>query len=158
MPVHFLHHRQTVYAPPATVWEFFSSPRNLAKITPRELDFRVLSNPPARIHPGLMVLFQVRPLLHLPMTWLTEITHVEEGRYFVDEQRSGPYRIWHHEHRYEANPDGTVEMTDLVTYQLPLGWLSEPLHALIVKRQLDRIFRFRTEAVTALFPPPQTPV
>ena len=125
MPIHTIKCSQIIHAPLERAWAFFADPRNLARITPPALGFRILSDLPPRIHPGMMIRYQVRPLLRLPMTWLTEITHVREERYFVDEQRSGPYRIWHHEHYFSDIGGGRVEMTDLVTYQLPLGWLSE---------------------------------
>lgn len=153
MPIHTLHRRQIMPVSLDAAWDFFSDPRNLERITPPELSFQVLTpDLPSRIHSGLMIMYRVCPLFGIPMTWLTEITHVEDGKYFVDEQRVGPYRIWHHEHWFRATDDGQVEMEDRITYQLPFGWLSEPVHLLIVKQQLDRIFDFRTSAVEQLFP------
>ncbi len=153
MPVHTLERTQIIPAPLAVAWEFFSSPRNLERITPRELDFRILSELPAQMYAGMMIRYRVRPLLGLPLTWVTEITHVEPQRMFVDEQRVGPYRMWHHEHHFRELDGGRVEMLDRITYQLPLGWLSEPVHAWIVRRQLAAIFDHRHVAVERLFPP-----
>ena len=152
MPVHTLERSQIVTATLPVVWEFFSSPRNLERITPKALDFHILSELPARMYAGMMIRYRVRPLLGIPMIWVTEITHIEEGRLFVDEQRVGPYRMWHHEHHFRELDGGRIEMLDRITYQLPLGWLTEPVHALVVRRQLATIFDFRTEAVNRLFP------
>ncbi len=103
------------------------------------------------MHPGLMIEYRVRPLLGIPLTWLTEITHVDEPHSFVDEQRIGPYRIWHHEHSFTDAGDGTVTMRDKVTYVLPFGPLGDLVHPFLVEPQLRRIFDFRKEAVQNLF-------
>lgn len=149
--IHFLESRQKIPAPLHRVWEFFTDPRNLAQITPADLDFQVLSTVPERIHPGLMISYQVRPLFGIPVRWLTEITHVEPGARFVDEQRVGPYRIWHHEHHFQSLPDGSVEMMDRVTYVLPFGWLGNLAHPFLVKPTLEKIFEFRRESVERIF-------
>ena len=99
----------------------------------------------------MMIEYRVRPLFGIPATWLTEITHVEPGKFFVDEQRIGPYRMWHHEHHFTALGDGKVEVRDRVTYVLPLGWLGELAHPFLVKPQLERIFAYREKAVGELF-------
>lgn len=154
MPVHTLHRSQTISCTLPEAWDFFSNPRNLARITPPSLDFHILTpDLPERVHTGMMIQYRVRPLAGIPMTWLTEIAHVSEGRYFVDEQRVGPYAIWHHEHWFRQVSEGRVEIEDRVTYRLPFGWLSEPIHALIVRRQLAAIFAYRNVAVGELFVP-----
>ena len=94
----------------------------------------------------------MRLLLGIPATWVTEITHVEEGKRFVDEQRVGPYRMWHHEHEFRDAGGGKVELRDLVTYQLQFSWLAEPMHGVLVQPRLDEIFAFRTQAVDKIFP------
>jgi ligand-binding SRPBCC domain-containing protein len=152
MPIHTLEQSQTVPASLQACWDFFSDPRNLARITPPELGFEVTSPLPSRMHPGLMIQYRVRPLFGIPLTWLTEITHVDEPHSFVDEQRIGPYRIWHHEHRFTDAGNGTVTMHDKVTYVLPFGPIGNLIHPLIVQPQLRRIFTFRTQAVQRLFP------
>lgn len=154
MPVHTLECTQVFPASLAEAWDFFSSPRNLERITPKALDFQILSDLPPRMYAGMMIRYRVRPLLGIPLTWVTEITHIEEGVRFVDEQRVGPYRMWHHEHHFRELEGGKIEMLDRVTYQLAGGWLSEPVHGLVVRRQLAEIFAFRTEAVKRLFPEP----
>lgn len=152
MAIHTLHCRQSIPVGRDEAWQFFSNPRNLARITPRSLDFQIVTpDLPAAIHSGMMIQYRVRPLLGIPMKWLTEITHVEEGRYFVDEQRVGPYAIWHHEHHFHDMGPGQTDIEDRVTYRLPFGWLSEPVHALVVKRQLQEIFSFRRVAVDEIF-------
>jgi ligand-binding SRPBCC domain-containing protein len=132
-------------------WDFISSPENLKEITPDYMGF-VISTPglPGKIYPGLMISYKVRPLLGIPMTWLTEITHVVEPYYFVDEQRKGPYALWHHEHRL-APTDKGVLMTDLVTYRLPAGPLGTLAHSLFVRKQLKGIFHYREQALDRRF-------
>ncbi|MBL9114680.1 MAG: SRPBCC family protein [Verrucomicrobiaceae bacterium] len=133
-------------------WAFFSNPANLSKITPTELDFQIVTpDLPARIHAGMMIEYRVRPLFGLPMTWLTEITHVRDGEYFVDEQRVGPYAIWHHEHLFEDLGGGRIRASDRVSYRLPFQPLSELTHGILVKPQLDQIFRFRETAIRKYF-------
>lgn len=131
-------------------WDFFSNPNNLQKITPEYMRFQVLTEVPNLMYPGLMIAYKVRPVLGIPLNWLTEITHVEHHRFFVDEQRVGPYAIWHHEHHF-VPVDGGVEMTDIVTYHLPFGILGKLAHALFVRKQLEGIFTHRFKAVEELF-------
>jgi ligand-binding SRPBCC domain-containing protein len=151
--IHTLEQTQAVTASLAACWDFFSDPRNLARITPPELGFEVTSPLPPRMHAGLMIQYRVRPLFGIPLTWLTEITQVDEPHFFVDEQRIGPYRIWHHEHRFTDAGEGAVTMHDKVTYALPFGPFGEMAHPLLVAPRLRRIFDFRNEAVRKLFPP-----
>jgi len=115
------------------------------------MGFIVKSDLPPRIHAGMMIEYRVSPLLGIPMTWLTEITQVRDGLYFVDEQRVGPYAIWHHEHHFRDLGDGRIEMQDKVTYTLPLSPFSEVVHPFLVKPQLDKIFAFREKRVNELF-------
>jgi ligand-binding SRPBCC domain-containing protein len=151
MSVHTLTTTQIFPATLQQAWSFFSSPRNLEKITPPHLGFIIRSELPETMYPGLMITYTVHPLLNLPMTWVTEITHVDEGRFFVDEQRIGPYRLWHHEHHFRDLGDGRIEMRDVITYALWGGPLSAPVHSLLVKPQLKSIFAFREEAVRKMF-------
>ena len=135
----------------AQAWEFFSSPHNLAKITPKDLGFEVLGAVPERMYEGLFINYHVSPLFGIQMKWTTEITHVKDQQYFVDEQRIGPYRIWHHEHFFEATENG-VRMIDRVHYALPFGILGRLVHPWLVKPRLEEIFNFRFKAAEALFP------
>lgn len=132
-------------------WDFFSSPANLQKITPSQLGFRIISQHHGeKMYPGQVIEYKVHPLLGIPLYWMTEITHVEEEKFFVDEQRFGPYTMWHHQHHFKAI-EGGVEMTDIVHYKLPLWFLGDIAHALFVKKQLNDIFSYRFKKVEELF-------
>lgn len=132
-------------------WEFFSSPLNLKRITPPYMGFDLLGGLPDKMYEGQIIQYHVSPLLRIKMKWVTEITHIREKEFFVDEQRVGPYTMWHHEHHFKALPNG-VEMTDIVSYKLPLGWLGNLFHPIVVKPQLNDIFDYRTEAIQIIFP------
>jgi ligand-binding SRPBCC domain-containing protein len=152
MSIHTLEASLILRTTAAQAWDFFSSPHNLSKITPTELGFEIVTpNLPQRIHAGMMIQYRVRPLLGIPMTWLTEITHVKEGSYFVDEQRVGPYAIWHHEHHFDDLGDGRLRVSDRVTYRLPFAPLGDLVHPLLVEPQLERIFSYRKVAIGKYF-------
>jgi ligand-binding SRPBCC domain-containing protein len=144
--------KQTQFLPVdiKTAWNFFSTPENLNDITPPELRFQILTKLPPKAYTGLMIAYKVQVFKGVVVDWLTEITHVDEHHFFVDEQRKGPYRIWHHEHHF-VEVAGGVEMTDIVHYMLPFGWFGNLFHGLIVKPKLDKIFSYRVDAVNALF-------
>jgi ligand-binding SRPBCC domain-containing protein len=152
MAIHTFKKSLAIAASVEECWAFFSDPQNLARITPPWLAFKILSQSlPAEIYPGLIIRYQVRPLLDIPREWLTEITHVDKPRRFVDEQRHGPYRLWHHEHSFVPFHGNRVLVGDLVTYILPFGWLGNLAHPLFVRRQLNRIFDYRAKAVKEIF-------
>lgn len=133
----------------ASAWHFFSDPRNLPAITPPDLGFEITSDLPERMYAGMVVTYRVTALAGIRVNWVTEITHVQEPTFFVDEQRFGPYRFWHHQHHFKAVEGGT-EMTDLVSYLLPyppVGQLVAPL----VRRRLDYIFDYRRQALATIF-------
>ncbi|MCS6819670.1 MAG: SRPBCC family protein [Chitinophagales bacterium] len=132
-------------------WSFFSSPENLKDITPPYLNFKILSKSGSDImYAGQIITYHVRPLLNIPLFWMTEITHVEHGKFFVDEQRFGPYAFWHHQHHFKPVEEG-VEMTDIVHYKLPLGILGKIAHFLFVKKQLNEIFDYRFHVLEKKF-------
>ena len=132
-------------------WEFFSSPKNLQKITPKKLGFKIISQHHGdKMYPGQIIEYKVSPILNIPLYWMTEITHVEEKKYFVDEQRFGPYRLWHHQHHFKE-VEGGIEMTDIVHYKLPLGILGDIANTLFVRKQLKGIFDYRYEIVEQLW-------
>lgn len=134
-----------------TAWAFFSDPRNLRRITPPSLDLRLLAGfETGTMYPGMILVFRVRPFLGIPITWVTEITHVEEPRLFVDEQRFGPYRFWHHKHLFRPVPGG-VEMEDLVDYVLPAVPFSGVASRFLVGPRLAEIFDFRRRVLEELF-------
>ncbi len=133
-------------------WDFFSSPANLAKITPTYMGFEVTSTfqNSQKMYPGQIITYKVSPLLGLKMNWMTEITHVAENSFFVDEQRFGPYALWHHQHHFKEI-EGGIEMTDIIDYVLPLGILGVFANYLFVKKQLNQIFEHRFKVVEQLF-------
>ncbi|HCF64347.1 MAG TPA: hypothetical protein DEU93_09475 [Chitinophagaceae bacterium] len=142
---------QKIPATMAEVWDFMSSPMNLKDITPAYMNFTVTNNSgKGKMYPGMIITYKVSPLLGIPLNWMTEITHVREMEYFVDEQRSGPYNIWHHQHKIESI-EGGVLMTDIVTYAPPLGILGAIANCLFIRRQLESIFEFRRQAVDKKF-------
>jgi len=152
MSVHTLKRIQRLPIPLETAWEFFSSPANLKTITPSYMGFHIKSDPDTinKMYPGQIIAYTVSPLLGIPLFWMTEITHVQEGEFFVDEQRVGPYALWHHQHHFRTIPGG-VEMTDLVHYRLPLGVLGRLAHSLFVRSQLNTIFDYRFRVLEERF-------
>ena len=142
--------KQFVKTDMATCWDFFSDPKNLSKITPQSMGFIVRTELPDKMYEGLMIEYTVSPMLGIPMNWITEIKTVKNHSFFVDEQRKGPYRIWHHEHHFKE-VDGGVEMTDIVSYELPLGFLGRLMHPILVKNKLKEIFDYRRQKVDELF-------
>lgn len=131
-------------------WDFFSSPKNLKEITPDYMGFDVLVDTPETMYEGLMIEYKVKPLLGISMRWITEIKYVHDKQFFVDEQRKGPYKIWHHEHHFKA-VEGGVEMTDIVSYEIPFGFLGRLMHPILVKKKLEEIFDYRFKKVDELF-------
>ena len=139
---------------PATldaVWDFVSSPANLKEITPPYMGFEVTGNSGnGKMYAGMIITYIVKPVLGIPMQWMTEISQVKDKEYFVDEQRMGPYKLWHHQHKIEAI-EGGVLMTDVVTYIPPFGFIGAIANSLFIKRQLQTIFEYRTKAVNEKF-------
>lgn len=135
-----------------TAWDFISSPKNLATITPSYMGF-VIKSPPEdieKMYAGQIIEYDVTPLLGIKMRWVTEITYVEPGHYFVDIQRFGPYALWHHKHFLKEVPGG-VEVTDLIHYKPPFGLLGRLAHALFIKKQLKTVFDYRHQKLETLF-------
>lgn len=150
MPIYSLERTQVLPITQEQAWEFFSSPYNLPKITPPSMNFRILNNPESPAYAGQIILYKVSPFGGINTHWLTEITHVREGEFFVDEQRSGPYVLWHHQHIFRA-VSGGVEMRDIVHYQLPFGWLGAIVHKLLVRKKLESIFSYRYRVLEEMF-------
>ncbi len=133
------------------VWDFISSPRNLKKITPDYMGFDILDNElPAKMYPGMVISYHVKPVLGIKTLWVTEITHVKDHHFFMDEQRIGPYKLWHHQHILEEK-DGGVLMKDIVSYAPPLGVLGNIANTLFIKGKLKEIFDYRIVAVEKEF-------
>jgi ligand-binding SRPBCC domain-containing protein len=133
------------------VWDFISSPKNLTKITPGYMGFEVTTkNLPDKMYPGMIISYKVSPLFGIKMTWVTEISQVKVIEYFVDEQRIGPYKLWHHQHHITAI-EGGVFMTDIVNYSPPLGFFGGLANALFIRNQLKGIFDFRRIKIEEIF-------
>ena len=138
---------QKIPASMEEVWDFISSPKNLKEITPDYMGFDILSDDLAeKMYPGMIIGYKVSPLLGIKTTWVTEITHVRDMEYFVDEQRVGPYTMWHHQHFIEPI-EGGVLMRDIVTYRPPFGFLGALMNSLVIRKKLNEIFAYRTIAV-----------
>ena len=151
MPFYQFEQTQNIPAKIAEVWNFISSPLNLSLITPDYLGFKVTSKTgDSKMYPGMIITYKVSPLWGIKLNWLTEITQVKENEYFVDEQRVGPYKLWHHQHKIQL-VEGGVLMTDIVTYQPPFGFLGAISNSLIIKKKLKEIFDYRTTAIEKHF-------
>lgn len=131
-------------------WEFLSNPKNLSCITPNYMKFKITDCDFKPVYQGQIIQYTVRPLLNIPLKWVTEITHVVNENYFVDEQRFGPYSLWHHKH-FIREIDGGIEMEDIIHYKIPLGFLGEFLNFLFIKNQLKEIFEFRKKKLIEIF-------
>lgn len=132
-------------------WAFFSTPINLKKITPEYMGFNILTDlGDGKMYPGQIIHYIVTPVLGIPMRWTTEITHVIDRKYFVDEQRFGPYSFWHHQHWFRE-VDGGVEMTDIVNYGIPLGFLGQIANTIFVQSKLQEIFEYREKVTNEMF-------
>ena len=134
-----------------TIWDFASSPKNLKEITPDYMLFDITSkNLPEKMYPGMIISYKVSPLFNIKMNWVTEITHVKDYHFFVDEQRLGPYKMWHHQHHFEKKDNGIL-MTDIVTYIPPFGFLGNIANSLFIKKQLNNIFDHRYKIMDKKF-------
>ena len=145
-----LESQQFVPRPRGEVFAFFADARNLERLTPAFLNFRILSSLPIEMRSGALIDYQIR-LGGIPMRWKTRIESFEAPVRFVDAQLSGPYRCWHHVHEFRVSPGGT-QVIDRVTYSLPFGFLGALAHRLLVRRTLVRIFEYRQQRLTELFP------
>ncbi len=150
MKIYRLASKQNLPISKKEAWEFLSSPKNLKTITPEYMGFNILSGADRPMFAGQIIQYIVTPLLGIKTKWVTEITHVVEGEYFVDEQRFGPYALWHHKHFIKEIPGG-VEMEDIIDYKVPMGILGQLVHPFIVKPKLDEIFEFRRKKLIERF-------
>ncbi|MEO6488654.1 MAG: SRPBCC family protein [Ferruginibacter sp.] len=132
-------------------WDFFSNVQNLQAITPSGLNFKIISlHHGNTLYAGQIIEYTIQPLLNIPLYWMTEITHVNGKTYFIDEQRFGPYDLWHHQHHFKEL-NGFVEMTDIIHYKLPFWFLGDIAHTLFVRKQLNEIFDFRFKKIEKIF-------
>lgn len=147
------HLRRTQHLPISLkdAWDFFSSPQNLSKITPTRMNFKIVSiSGGEKMFPGQIIRYKINVLPWLRLNWVTEITQVHEPEYFIDEQRVGPYALWHHRHHFKEVPTG-VEMTDELNYAMPLGIVGRLVHALVVEREVNDIFNHRFAVLENFF-------
>lgn len=150
MKIYRFHKKQNLPITKAQAWDFLSDPKNLKTITPEYMGFNILSGADRPMFAGQIIQYIVTPILGIKTKWVTEITHVKEGEYFVDEQRFGPYALWHHKHFIKAI-DGGVEMEDIIDYKIPMGILGQLMHPILVKPKLEEIFNYRTVKLEKLF-------
>ena len=150
MKIYTLHKKQKLPISLEKAWEFLSSPKNLKTITPDYMSFNILSGAEKPMFAGQIIQYIVTPILGIKTKWVTEITHVKEGEYFVDEQRFGPYALWHHKH-FIKEIDGGIEMEDIIDYKVPMGILGQIVHPILVKPKLEEIFAYRQKKLIALF-------
>ncbi|MXN90025.1 cell division inhibitor [Flavobacterium sp. Sd200] len=148
--IYTLHRLQKLPVSIHEAWDFIGNPKNLATITPKSMGFKTLSGDDRKMFAGQVIVYTITPLFGIKMQWVTEITHVANNHFFVDEQRFGPYAFWHHKHFLKEIPGG-VEMEDIVHYKLPFGFLGRLVHPFLVKSKLEDIFAFRQQKLTELF-------
>jgi len=150
MPAYHLRYTQILPISIDEAWHFFSNPGNLCRITPQWLCFDIRYQDSDEMYPGMIIEYIIKAVAGIPMHWVTEITHVNKPVYFVDEQRLGPYRMWHHQHLFKQTRQGT-EMTDLVHYSIYLDFLTRPVHHFMIRPRLEKIFSFRKETLEKIF-------
>ena len=129
--------KQTIPISIEEAWNFFSNPSNLPKITPSWLNLKVTSELPNKMYEGMIITYKVYPFAGIPSNWVTEITQMKEKIFFIDEQRFGPYKFWHHQHHFKETSSG-VEMTDIVNYALPFDPFSRPLNSILVGKKVRK--------------------
>ncbi len=152
MAFYQFHREQILNASVDEIWDFISSPQNLKKITPEYMGFDIRSkNLPNKIYEGMIIRYMVKPVFGIKTNWVTEITHVKDKFYFVDEQRVGPYSMWHHQHIIKQQGD-KVLMSDIVSYQPPFGFLGSMANKLVIQKKLNEIFDYRTTVLEKIFP------
>jgi ligand-binding SRPBCC domain-containing protein len=150
MKIYRLHKTQNLPITVETAWSFLSDPKNLKTITPDYMGFNIVSGADRPMFAGQIIQYIITPVLGIKTKWVTEITHVIDKRYFVDEQRFGPYALWHHKH-FIKEIDGGIEMEDIIDYKVPFGLLGQMFHPILVKPKLEGIFSYRTKKLEELF-------
>lgn len=148
-----LYSKRTIQKLPISLeeaWEFIANPKNLEVITPKSMGFKTISGDEKEMFAGQIIHYYITPLFGIKLQWVTEITHVQDRKFFVDEQRFGPYAFWHHKH-FLKEIDGGVEMEDIVHYKVPMGILGQLVHPFLVKPKLEEIFAFRQKKLIELF-------
>ena len=150
MKIYNLQSKQKLPITVNKAWDFLSSPINLKTITPEYMGFNILSGADRKMYPGQIIQYIVTPLFGIKTKWVTEITHVQENKYFVDEQRFGPYALWHHKH-FIRPIKGGVEMEDIIDYKIPFGLIGQLVHLILIKPKLKEIFDYRHDKLIEIF-------
>lgn len=147
MPFYQFYREQEINSTLDEIWDFISSPKNLKEITPDYMGFDITSkNLPEKMYPGMIISYKVKPLLGIKTTWVTEITQVKDKEFFIDEQRVGPYALWHHQHFIEEIDQGVL-MKDIISYRPPMGPLGAIANNIFIKKKLNEIFEYRKMAI-----------
>ncbi|WP_299108066.1 SRPBCC family protein [uncultured Tenacibaculum sp.] len=149
--IYTLSTQQVLEVPLKQAWGFFSSPENLQKITPSHMGFQITSDVESKAYAGQIITYKVGILPGIKSSWVTEITQVKEQDFFIDEQRFGPYSMWHHEHWFEELSNGNTLMKDKISYKIPFGFLGHLAQSIFIKKQLKGIFEHRYETLEKLF-------
>jgi len=150
MKIYTFHRKQKLPITLDAAWEFLSNPKNLSTLTPKEMNFTIISNVDRPMYAGQVIQYRVTPVAGIKAKWISEITHYVEGKYFVDLQLYGPYAFWHHKH-FIHEIDGGVEMEDIIDYKVPFGILGRLVHPFLVKPKLEEIFAYRQKKLIELF-------
>ena len=146
-----LYAKQTVNKEINLLWDFFKKPSNLNKLTPEDVHFKIKSGKSDDFYQGKIISYKIQILKIFTLNWVSEITQVKEGSYFIDNQISGPYKLWHHEHHFKSHDNGTTDIIDKVTYKIPFYILGKFMHKIFIKRKLLNIFMFRQKQINNLF-------
>jgi len=155
MKVHQLEVNQQLPISLKEAWNFFSTPKNLDLITPEDMSFKIISGAYSKAYAGQLITYKIKPMMNIPMTWVTEITHCIEGEYFIDEQRFGPYKFWHHQHHFQETKEGVL-MKDILHYALPFGFIGELMGHIMIHKKVRRIFSYREKKLQQIFEPKMT--
>jgi ligand-binding SRPBCC domain-containing protein len=150
MKIYTLHKKQNLTITIGKAWTFLSNPKNLKTITPDYMSFDILSGADRPMYSGQIIQYIVTPVFGIKTKWVTEITHIKDNEYFVDEQRFGPYALWHHKHFIKEIKDG-IEMEDIIHYKIPFGFIGQLFHPILVKPKLEEIFNYRQKKLIELF-------
>lgn len=152
MKIYSLYRKQILNIEIDKAWEFFSSPKNLKQITPPYMGFEIISDfKNEKMFAGMIITYIVKPILNIPFNWVTEITHVKDKEYFVDEQRFGPYKLWHHLHKFKVIDENKIEMIDIVNYALPFSFLGILINKFLIRKRIEEIFNYREKILDEMF-------
>ena len=143
--------KQKIKQPIEKVWSFFATPKNLNELTPKNMSFKIISGRSNDFFAGKIISYSVNPFKYWKIKWVTEITHISKNKLFIDEQRFGPYLMWHHEHHFIKNNDGSTTIYDKVIYKIPYGVIGKIAHKLFIRKRLKEIFNFRKKRINELF-------